>query len=86
MKRLYQGTAPSALAGEKLLAFWNFNDPPTSATISIGTVNGKLSITYTGKLWSSAVAAGPYTEVTGATSPYPVDTAAATAKFFRSSQ
>ena len=46
---LAQGTVPTALTGENLLAYWNFNDA-SLPTINIALANGKLMITYTGTL------------------------------------
>lgn len=54
--------------------------PPT---IGIGTVQGKLVITYEGTLQSSPTANGPYQNVQGAQSPYEVPTPTGN-QFFRS--
>jgi hypothetical protein len=43
-------------------------------TMSISTVGGVTKITYTGTLQSSATANGTYSDVSGATSPYTVNT------------
>jgi len=75
---LFNGTAPNAISAKaSLLAWWPFDTPPTTAakpTIGIAWVSGKLVITYTGTLLSSATVSGPYSPVTGATSPYTVAT------------
>ena len=55
-------------------------EPPTIAIARSGAIT---TITFTGKLQSAATVAGPYTEVTGATSPYTVPGATGTA-FYRS--
>jgi hypothetical protein len=47
---------------------------------------GGLVITYTGTLESSATANGPYTAVTGATSPYTPNLATAAQQFYRARQ
>jgi len=83
---LAQGTLPTALANEKLLAYWNFNDAPSAPTIKIGFVSGQLRITYTGTLQSSATVNGTYLNVNGATSPYTVDTRLAPSTFYRARQ
>ena len=83
---LAQGTLPTALANEKLLAYWNFNDAPSAPTIKIGFVSGQLRITYTGTLQSSATVNGTYLNVNGATSPYTVDTSLAPRTFYRARQ
>ena len=87
---LYNGAAPDSLpASAKLLAYWNFNDAPTTSpsapNISIGMAAGKVVITYTGTLQSATTVSGPYTDVTGATSPY-TPPSLGTAQFFRSHQ
>jgi hypothetical protein len=51
--------------------------------LSITGTGGALTITFTGKLQSSATADGTYQDVVGATSPYPVPTPTGT-QFFRS--
>jgi len=72
------GAAPDSLAAtNNILAYWSFNDAPSTGnapTIKIGIVGGKVTITYTGTLASSATVNGTYTDVTGATSPYTVPT------------
>jgi hypothetical protein len=67
---LYQGTLPTALANESILAYWPFDDAPARPTIGIALVKGKVVITYTGTLQSSATVNGTYSAVTGANSPY----------------
>jgi hypothetical protein len=55
----------------------------TPPALAIAVINGKVTITFTGTLQSSAVVSGPYSNVAGATSPFtPVVTTGAT--FFRS--
>jgi hypothetical protein len=56
---------------------------PTTPTISISRSGGGVSITFTGKLVSATNAQGPYTEVVGAQSPYPITTPTGTV-FYRS--
>lgn len=87
--KLAGGSAPDSLAAStQLLALWNFNDAPASVqpTIGITRSGAVVSINYTGKLMSSATADGVYTEVTGATSPYTVDTTKAVQTFYRAAQ
>jgi hypothetical protein len=57
----------------------------TTPTIGINTVNGVTTITFTGRLTSSATANGTYTDVPGATSPYTVNTGTGST-FYRSAQ
>ena len=57
-------------------------EPVATPTLGIGTTGGKVSITYTGTLQSAPSVTGPFTPVTGATSPY-VPTVTGTL-FFRS--
>jgi hypothetical protein len=52
--------------------------------VSIVQQAGKLTISYTGKLQSSATVNGTYQDVQGATSPYTVPSASAPAQFYRS--
>ena len=47
---------------------------------------GTVTITFTGTLQSSTTVNGSYQDVSGATSPYPVPTGSAPAKFYRSHQ
>jgi hypothetical protein len=56
--------------------------PVERPTMSIGKEGSAWKITYTGTLQSSATANGTYTDVTGAASPYTVDTTTGN-KFFR---
>ena len=86
---LFNGAAPTALtAASSLLAYWPFNDPPqlTKPTISIAIASGKVVITYTGTLQSSATVNGTYSAVTGASSPYTVPTGSGPRMFYRSEQ
>jgi hypothetical protein len=82
---LAHGTLPTALSGEKILAYWNFNDVPATATISIARNNSNLVITYTGTLLSAPSVTGPYTAVSGASSPYTVSPTGSK-MFYRASQ
>ncbi len=86
---LYGGTAPDAIsAASSLLAYWPFDDAPAltaKPTISIALVKGKVVITYTGTLYSSPLVSGPYTAVTGATSPYS-PTSSGVSVFYRAHQ
>ena len=83
---LAQGTLPTALTGETLLAYWNFNDVPVARpTILISAIGRNVTITFTGTLQSATAAAGPYTDVVGAPDPYTV-TASGPPKFYRARQ
>ena len=62
-------------------SFRNFIDTG-SASISIARVGGQPTITFTGVLQRSTNVGGPYTDVSGALSPYTVQTGPATG-FFR---
>jgi hypothetical protein len=55
----------------------------TPPELSITTTGGAITITFTGRLQSSATVNGTYQDVTGATSPYPVTTPTGT-RFYRS--
>lgn len=55
----------------------------TPPDLAISTPGGKVTITFTGSLQSSATVAGPYANVPGAVSPY-TPTGASSATFFRS--
>jgi hypothetical protein len=60
---------------------------PTLPTISAIRQGNNLTITFTGRLFRSATAAGPYTEVTGTTGgTYTVNIPDAPVKFYRSAQ
>jgi len=83
---LYQGTLPTALHGETVLAYWPFDDAPTKPTISVALMSGKVVITYTGTLLSSATVSGTYSAVAGATSPYTVPSGGAPRMFYRAEQ
>jgi hypothetical protein len=83
--RLAQGTLPTALVGEKLLAYWNFNDVPAGPTISIARTNNNLVITYVGTLQSATNVTGTYTDMTGAPNPY-TTTATGQRMFYRARQ
>jgi len=56
---------------------------PSNPTVSISHSGSTVTITYTGILLSSPTVDGTYTPVQGATSPYPVNTGAAAAQFYR---
>ena len=60
--------------------------PPTGRpTLSVKKTDTGLTLTFTGSLQSADNVTGPYTDVTGATSPFPSTTTGA-AKFFRARQ
>lgn len=81
---LFNGTAPSALAGERLLAFWNFNDAPLGPpTIRIAKSGNSLVITYSGTLQSATDVRGPYNDVSGANNPYTLPDTSAPQRFYR---
>jgi len=83
---LAQGALPTALSGETLLAYWNFNDVPViRPTIVISASGHSVTITFTGTLQSATAAAGPYTDVVGAPNPYTI-TASGPPKFYRARQ
>src|SRR5207302_1513459 len=52
--------------------------------VNVGQQAGKVTISYTGKLQSSATVNGTYQDVQGATSPYTVPSGGAPAQFYRS--
>jgi hypothetical protein len=87
---LVAGRLPTALpASTKLLAYWNFNDAPTSAAPAIGIARegAALKITYTGTLQSTATIGGQWNDVQGATSPYSVTPSAGPgSSFYRAKQ
>jgi hypothetical protein len=58
---------------------------PEPPSISIARSGASLTITYTGTLQSAPDVTGPYTDVQGAQSPYPVPTTAEKA-FFRTTE
>jgi hypothetical protein len=85
---LFTGTAPSAISGAQLLAFWNFNDAPATSgvapTLSAVKGPGGYIITFTGTLESALAITGPWTPETGTgsvTVPF-----TGTAKYFRAKQ
>ena len=84
---LFNGTAPTALpAATGLIAYWDYNDktaaPVDPPALSIAkNAAGKIVLTFGGALQSADNAAGPYTDVAGA-SPLTLDAAGA-AKFYR---
>lgn len=59
--------------------------PVLTPTISIATTGGNLTITYAGVLQAADSVAGPYTDVTGATSPRVISSPAGN-KFYRARQ
>ena len=84
---LNSGTAPSALTGKGLIAFWNFNDVPADApkfTSIVRNANGSVTFTWTGagKLQAASSLNGPWADQTGATSPATV-TVSQAAQFAR---
>jgi hypothetical protein len=85
---LFTGTAPSAVSGAQLLAFWDFNDAPktTAVTPTVSAVKGStgLVITFTGTLQSATAINGPWTDET-ATGTLTVPFTGA-AKYFRAKQ
>lgn len=85
--KLAAGDPASSLgAGAALVAYWKFNDVAAAApTISATRTATGLEITFTGRLQSADNAAGPYTDVAGATSPAAIQTTSP-AKFYRSAQ
>ena len=74
------------LRGMWLAKFREYGDTfPATAAPSLGaarTATG-LTLTYTGKLQSASAVSGPWTDVTGAASPYAVTTAGKTSAFYR---
>lgn len=72
------GNIPQAAdQGTFLASIRDYGDTPTSQpppTLSFkANTDGTLTLTYTGKLYSSTTVDGTYATVTGATSPYVVD-------------
>src|SRR2546429_8188657 len=88
--KLASGTSPSALTGETLIAYWNFNDAPASGaapTIGVARAGAVLTITYTGILQSTVTIGGQWNDVQGATSPFSVTPASGPASsFYRAKQ
>jgi len=70
----------------------NYGNPGFGATLPQTPISGpvffvnSVTITFTGTLQSSTTVNGTYQDVSGATSPYPVPTGSAPAKFYRSHQ
>jgi hypothetical protein len=66
--KLASGTEPPALSGEKLIAYWPFNDPaaPAAPTLSVARTASGLTITFTGTLQSAQAVTGPWTDMPGA--------------------
>jgi len=85
---LKSGTKPSALpASAGLIAYWDFNDVSTQLpTLSATYAAGILTMTYTGTLVSAPSPTGPWTSVTGASSPWPVTPSKATAQIYYRAQ
>jgi hypothetical protein len=88
--RLAAGATPTTLdTSARLLAYWNFDDAPvgpSQPSISIALVSGKPTLTFTGKLQSCETVNGTYADVSGATSPYTIDTTKAAQLFYRAKQ
>jgi hypothetical protein len=62
--------------------------PPTGGgtpTIAMSSAGGAITITFTGGLEAADSITGPWSDVTGATSPYTVNTSG-TMKFYRTKQ
>ena len=57
---------------------------PNLPTVGVSHQGGVVTITFSGKLQSSATVNGTYTDVPGAASPYTVPTGSAPAQFYRS--
>ena len=66
---LYNGTEPDAVPGAdtNLLAWWDLNDGPA---VGLGAGGSPVVVNYTQVLQSSTNATGPFTDVSGTTSPY----------------
>lgn len=79
------GAAPNTLpATTGILAYWNFNDPPAVAQVTIALgVDGKIA--YTGVLQQSDAVTGAWSDVSGATSPYAMPKTG-TMKYYRTRQ
>lgn len=78
---LYAGQAPNRIgAAPSLLAWWDFNDAPH---LTVQKVEGKVVITFTDVLQSSASLMGPYEDRFDITSPYTVVPGDEPQMFFR---
>jgi hypothetical protein len=64
---LFNGTEPTAVKPEGLIAWWDFNDYPTVVPT---VIEDKVVIHYNGVLQSATTAAGPFVDVPNATNPY----------------
>jgi len=69
-----------------LLDYQSAAPPAPRPTLGVSKQGGTVTITFTGTLQSSTTVNGSYQDVSGATSPYPVPTGLAPAKFYRSHQ
>jgi len=58
----------------------------SAPTITIGKSGANVTITFSGRLQSSATVNGTYTDVAGAASPYPVPNSTTGMMFFRSAR
>ena len=78
---LYNGTEPDAVpdASTNLLAWWDLNDGPV---VGLAADGNSVVVNYNQVLQSSTNASGPFTDVTGATSPY-TNSVQDTQMFFR---
>ncbi len=79
------GAAPNTLpAATGILAYWNFNDRPADAQVTIGlSANGKIA--YTGVLQQSDSVTGGWSDVSGATTPFSMPRTGAM-KYYRTQQ
>jgi len=59
---------------------------PPRPTLSLGRTGDVITVTFTGNLQSSTSLSGPFSNVTGATSPYTVPAPTGGSLFFRSSK
>ncbi len=79
-------TANKGDGDQDFLLLYNVGGGGGGPTISVSKdATGKPVITYTGTLQSTTDLPGTFQPVTGATSPYPVDTTAGARKFYRAS-
>jgi hypothetical protein len=82
--RLYSGAMGPAQVAANAAAGPD-NLPAARPTLSVARDNASVRITFTGTLESSAAATGPWSPVTGATSPL-VETATGAQKYYRARQ
>ena len=78
----FSGTPRAPINAIQFVSPSGLLNPVVTPTISLSGT----SITFKGTLQSAATPDGPYTDVTGASSPYTVDTSAASQKFYRTRQ